>query len=141
MRCMRLFEVLNDNHYLGSPPELHHGEITFADLHMDVHPRHHGVEVILERARPSNCLSRSSCVFLADSQRGVKLLGMPLDHVCEARPIGNVERSDLNWWKMIAEAVARPQKELRVLRIGHSSIGPAQNIRRMFRCRNIEQKL
>lgn len=108
---MRLYEVLNSAYYLGSHIELRPGKISRTDLHVDVHPRHHGVEVVLERVRPPECLSRSACVFLADSQHGVKLLGMPTDHVYAVEPQGTVERSDLNWWKMIVEAVKRPEPE------------------------------
>jgi hypothetical protein len=35
---------------------------------------------------------------------------MPTDHIYPVQPLGNVERSDLNLWKMIVEAVKRPQR-------------------------------
>lgn len=108
---MKLYEVLNSAYYLGSHVELHRGRITRHDLQMPVHPQYHATERLLEQARPPHCLSRSACVFLADSEHAVKLLGMPIDHIYTVQPIGNIERSDLNWWKLIADVFTRPQKE------------------------------
>jgi hypothetical protein len=109
---MRLFEILAraGTYYLGSHIPLS-GEVTRHDLRTDVHPRHHGIEAILERARPPDCISRADCIFLADSRAGVAALGMPTSRVYAAQPIGDVQRSDVGWWRMLHEALARGEQE------------------------------
>jgi len=99
---MLLSEIFSPtgSYFLGSHIPLS-GKVTRHDLRTDVHPRHNGVEVILERERPADCLSRSQCVFLADSHDGVAALGMPTEHIYAVQPVGDVQRSDMGWWKMI----------------------------------------
>lgn len=109
---MLLHEILApaDTFYLGSHIPLS-DRISRHDLRMDVHPRHHAVESVLERARPSGGLSRSECVFLAHSPHAVATLGMPTTHLYEVRPIGPVQRSDQRWWHMILAGLSYGQKE------------------------------
>ena len=107
---MLLCEIFAPTFYLGSHTSLS-GKVTRHDLRIDVHPRHNGVEVVLERARPAYCLSRSQCVLLADNRDGVAKLGMPVQHLYQAEPVGDVQRSDVGWWRMIADALARVKQE------------------------------
>ena len=105
---MKLYEV---TYYLGGHLELRPGKIARADLHLEVHGRHHGVRVILERARPRDCLSRSGGVFLADSQHSIRLLGILENHIYAAQPFGNIWHSDLNWWHMIHHTSTHAEPE------------------------------
>jgi hypothetical protein len=105
---MLLSEILapHGEYHFGSQSPLS-GEITRHDLHIEVLPRHHAVESILERARPPDCLSGAQCIFLATSRDGVTTLGMRTAHIYSVQPIGEVQRSDQIWWHMIRDGLSQ----------------------------------
>ena len=78
---------------------------------MPLHPRHSGVEFMLERNRPAHCLSRSQCVFFARSRDDVSALGVPTTHIYAVQPVGAVQRSDMAWWHKIAHAHSQTPQE------------------------------
>lgn len=104
MRYRELFE--NEvSYYLGSTEHLS-GIVQRGDLKMPLHPHNLAVEKLLEDTRPADCLSRDSCVFLAERPEDVTALGMPTQHLYRATPVGKVQRGDVGWWHMIREGLA-----------------------------------
>jgi hypothetical protein len=91
---MLLFETFASTFYIDSHIPLS-GKITLRDLRINVHPKHNGIEMVLERAKPAHRLSWSRCVCMTDSRNGVAKLGMPPDHIYTVQPVGDVQRSDL----------------------------------------------
>jgi len=55
----------------------------------------------LEQFRPSNLISRNNCVFMTDNPEDIDLAGGASEHIYIVKPLGKVERHDLNWMSEI----------------------------------------
>jgi hypothetical protein len=58
-------------------------------------------EQFIERYRPRDCLSRGQSVFMVADPRLAETAGGYEDYVYEVRPVGKVERNDLNWYEVL----------------------------------------
>lgn len=67
---------------------------TFTQDEMDSHFK-------LEEFRPSKFISRDRAVYMCDNVDDLDNSGAATKHIYEVRPIGKVERHDLNWMSEI----------------------------------------
>ena len=102
---MRIYKISSNIKYFhGSYHFLPNGTVlspekgnfmgTFNQDEMDSHFK-------LEQFRPSNFISRNNCVFMTDNPEDIDLAGGASEHIYIVKPLGKVERHDLNWMSEI----------------------------------------
>ena len=102
---MRIYKISSNIKYFhGSYHFLPNGTVlspekgnfmgTFNQDEMDSHFK-------LEQFKPSNFISRNNCVFMTDNPEDIDLAGGASEHIYIVKPLGKVERHDLNWMSEI----------------------------------------
>jgi hypothetical protein len=51
----------------------------------------------LEQFKPPQFLSRNNCVYMTNNIDDLDSVGAPTDHIYLVKPLGKVEKHDLNW--------------------------------------------
>lgn len=97
----KLFETKNKKYYHGSYDKLPIG--TILKPHDKSYTRINDVELenIMEKYRPKDKLSRYDSVFMADDIDSIEDAGGSIDFIYLVEPLGEVEKSDLNWYSEI----------------------------------------
>lgn len=70
---------------------------------------------VLERYRPLHCLAHKNSVFMCDNDNDIDCAGGGTEWVFEVKPLGAIERHDMNWSSEISGAICEnaPEETLR----------------------------
>ena len=100
---MKLFEISAMTFYHGSSDKLPVGTILKGrGDEYSAEWGNSGFYKILEYYRPSNMLAHSEAVFMTDNDDDLDSAGGGTDWVFTLRPLGRVERHDMNWGSEIS---------------------------------------
>ena len=89
-------------YYHGSDKPLRPGTVLVPEKGVGMHKNimFDKLEKTFERYRPTNCISRQSCIYMCKSPQDVKRAGGGQRYVYEVKPVGRVDESDQAWWGM-----------------------------------------
>lgn len=97
----------------------YHGSMDYLEVGSVLRPRHAYAEswskadfyTVLERYRPKHLLAHAQSVFLCDNPDDVDLAGGGTEWMFEVKPLGSIQRHDLNWSSAISCAVGEGAAE------------------------------
>ena len=94
---MRITEIIGKKYYHGSSDNLPIGTILTARVGYESDWEHTDFYNVLEHYRPSNQLSHKQSVFMCDNPDDLDAAGGGTDWVFTLKPLGPVQKHDLNW--------------------------------------------
>lgn len=111
MKLAQLCEAINTTFYHGSMEKLPVGTILKPQDDYEQNWGNTDFYRILEDNRPSNMLSHKKSVFLVTDADDVDLAGGSTEYLFTVKPLGLVERHDLNWSTEISMLISDGYKK------------------------------
>jgi hypothetical protein len=118
---MRIYRIAQSQFFHGSYQKLPNGTILV--------PRKSEYEKIwgnnpfyfkLELYRPSNKLASKNSVFMCDNVNDIDLAGGATNYIYNVKPIGNIEKHDVNWASEIDIALDDERGEEEIKKIAYN---------------------